>query len=286
MRAKTTASLPTASFARSRRASSGSASTAWTSISRTSSIRRRCTPSLSVRIERLVEEGTVGAYGVSNFDAAQLEEALAAGRPSLVQNSYSLLERGDEDGVLPLCADHGLDYQAFSPLAGGWLTGKYRPRRGASRGLAHDAPAGPVRTSRRGARPQRSRTPQRARRSGDARARLIHTPRFRRRSLAHAAPSTSRRPSQRATSTCPLASATRSRHSSPMGDAMRSSTAGRELVRLGRRGGRLPMPASVSGWLGEAQARRRAAPPLAAGPERPRRARSRIRTREIVVSPI
>ena len=31
--------------------------------------------------ERLVEEGTIGAYGVSNFDAAQLEEALAVGRP-------------------------------------------------------------------------------------------------------------------------------------------------------------------------------------------------------------
>ncbi len=77
--------------------------------------------------ERLVEEGAIGAYGVSNFDAAQLEEALAVGRPSLVQNSYSLLERGDEEDVLPLCAEHGLDYQGFSPLAGGWLTGKYRP---------------------------------------------------------------------------------------------------------------------------------------------------------------
>jgi len=76
--------------------------------------------------ERLVEEGTIGAYGVSNFDAAQLQQALAAGRPALVQNSYSLLERADEDAVLPLCAEHGLDYQAFSPLAGGWLTGKYR----------------------------------------------------------------------------------------------------------------------------------------------------------------
>ena len=60
-----------------------------------------------------------------------------------------------------------------------------------------------------------------------------------------------------------------------MGDAMRSPTAGRELVRLGRRGGRLPMlEASVSGRLGEAQARWRPAPPAAAGPERPRRARS------------
>jgi hypothetical protein len=51
-----------------------------------------------------------------------------------------------------------------------------------------------------------------------------------------------------------------------MGDVMRSHAAGRELVRLGRRDGRLPMlPASVSGRLGEAQARWRPAPPAVAG---------------------
>jgi aryl-alcohol dehydrogenase-like predicted oxidoreductase len=42
-----------------------------------------------------------------------------------VQNEYSLLVRDAEDGVLPLCAEHGIEFQAFSPLAGGWLTGKY-----------------------------------------------------------------------------------------------------------------------------------------------------------------
>ena len=51
---------------------------------------------------------------------------LEGGRPVLVQNSYSLLERGDERDVLPLCAAHGVAYEAFSPLAGGWLAGKYR----------------------------------------------------------------------------------------------------------------------------------------------------------------
>jgi len=76
--------------------------------------------------EELVDQGAVGAYGLSNFSAPQIEEALEHGRPELVQNSYSLLERRDEADVLPLCAEHGLDYQAFSPLAGGWLTGKYR----------------------------------------------------------------------------------------------------------------------------------------------------------------
>ena len=76
--------------------------------------------------ERLVERGQIGAYGVSNFDRGQLDAALAAGRPAAVQNSYSLLERGNERDVLPLCAERGVSYQAFSPLAGGWLTGKYR----------------------------------------------------------------------------------------------------------------------------------------------------------------
>lgn len=68
----------------------------------------------------------IGAYGVSNFDADQLRAALAAGAPSAVQNSHSLLDRADDADVLPLCAEKEISYLAFSPLAGGWLTGKYR----------------------------------------------------------------------------------------------------------------------------------------------------------------
>jgi len=70
--------------------------------------------------------GAIGAYGVSNFTAAQLNVSLAAGAPSAVQNSYSLLARQDSTDVLALCAERGVSYLAFSPLAGGWLTGKYR----------------------------------------------------------------------------------------------------------------------------------------------------------------
>ncbi|HWG54934.1 MAG TPA: aldo/keto reductase [Gaiellaceae bacterium] len=76
--------------------------------------------------EELVEEGKIRAYGGSNVDAAWLEQALRHGRPQCVQNSYSLLERTDEPGVLTICAREGLGYTPFSPLAGGWLTGKYR----------------------------------------------------------------------------------------------------------------------------------------------------------------
>ena len=75
---------------------------------------------------RAQAEGSVGAYGVSNFDAAQLTAALAAGTPQAIQNSYSLLARGDSAGLLDLCAARGVAYLAFGPLAGGWLTGKYR----------------------------------------------------------------------------------------------------------------------------------------------------------------
>jgi len=77
-------------------------------------------------LDELVAEGKIGAYGLSNVDGAQLREALGAGRFGWVQNSYSLLDREAELDVLPLCTQHGLGFTPFSPLAGGWLTGKYR----------------------------------------------------------------------------------------------------------------------------------------------------------------
>jgi aryl-alcohol dehydrogenase-like predicted oxidoreductase len=80
--------------------------------------------------ESLQIAGKIGAYGVSNFDAVQLEAALDHGEPQAIQNAHSLLERKDEVAVLPLCARREVAYLAFGPLSGGWLTGKYR--RGAS----------------------------------------------------------------------------------------------------------------------------------------------------------
>jgi aryl-alcohol dehydrogenase-like predicted oxidoreductase len=77
-------------------------------------------------LDDLVAAGTIGAYGLSNVTGAQLREALAAGSFRWVQNSYSLLDRDAEQDVLPLCREHGLGFTPFSPLAGGWLTGKYR----------------------------------------------------------------------------------------------------------------------------------------------------------------
>ena len=74
-------------------------------------------------LEEVVRAGKVRAAGASNVDVAWLEQA--GGRVDLVQNSYSLLDR-ELDDVVVYCAEHGIRCTPFSPLAGGWLAGKYR----------------------------------------------------------------------------------------------------------------------------------------------------------------
>ena len=81
-------------------------------------------------LDELVREGKVREIGCSNFSATQLREAEAAAgggaRFVCVQNQYNLLERDDEAEVLPTCAELGLAYLPYFPLASGLLTGKYR----------------------------------------------------------------------------------------------------------------------------------------------------------------
>ena len=82
--------------------------------------------------DELVRAGKVGAIGASNFTAEQLAEALelsaidGLARYDVVQNSFSLLDQGDRQTVFPVCREHEVAYTPYSPLAGGWLTGKYR----------------------------------------------------------------------------------------------------------------------------------------------------------------
>jgi 1-deoxyxylulose-5-phosphate synthase len=81
-------------------------------------------------LDELRAEGVIGAAGVSNVNGDYVRECLRIAdergyaRIEYVQNEYSLLARKSD--VLPLCIEHGLGFAAFSPLAGGWLTGKYR----------------------------------------------------------------------------------------------------------------------------------------------------------------
>jgi len=82
--------------------------------------------------DELVRAGKIGAAGASNFDGDQLAEALEISeleglvRYEVVQNSFSLLDHEDVEDVFPVCREHGIGYECFGPLAGGWLTGRYR----------------------------------------------------------------------------------------------------------------------------------------------------------------
>ena len=82
-------------------------------------------------LDDCVRAGKVLYVGASNIEAWRLAAALSISdrrrlaRFDWVQHSYSLLDRAAERELLPLCAGAGVGFMAFSPLAGGWLTGKY-----------------------------------------------------------------------------------------------------------------------------------------------------------------
>lgn len=84
-------------------------------------------------LEGIRASGRCRYVGASNVDETQLTEALDAaerlgvGGYQVVQNSYSLLQPNSQKAVRSICAERGLAFTPFSPLAGGALTGKYRP---------------------------------------------------------------------------------------------------------------------------------------------------------------
>jgi len=80
----------------------------------------------------LVHAGKVRYIGASNYTASQLDRAIMLSRMhglarfDCLQPEYSLLVRSPEWELLPLCRFEGIGVICWSPLAGGWLTGKYR----------------------------------------------------------------------------------------------------------------------------------------------------------------
>lgn len=83
-------------------------------------------------LDGFVRSGKARYVGVSNYRGYQLQRAIdltrARGLTELVtlQPQYNLLAREIEWEVLPVCAAEGLGVLPWSPLGGGWLTGKYR----------------------------------------------------------------------------------------------------------------------------------------------------------------
>jgi len=83
-------------------------------------------------LDDLVRAGKVRYLGASNFTASQLTRAIMLShmhgweRFDCLQPEYSLLVRSTEWELLPVCRSEGIGVIPWSPLAGGWLTGKYR----------------------------------------------------------------------------------------------------------------------------------------------------------------
>jgi aryl-alcohol dehydrogenase-like predicted oxidoreductase len=79
-----------------------------------------------------VSAGRIGSYGFSNFTGWQLTKAAWIAKvhgwapPVTLQPQYSLLVRGIEHEIVPAALDQAIGLLPWSPLAGGWLSGKYR----------------------------------------------------------------------------------------------------------------------------------------------------------------
>ncbi len=74
----------------------------------------------------LKAQGKIRAIGVSNVSPEQFIEYTQAGQLDLIQERYSMLERAAGDRFFGLCDEHGVTFQAYSPLERGALTGKIK----------------------------------------------------------------------------------------------------------------------------------------------------------------
>ncbi len=93
-------------------------------------------------MDGLVREGMVRYVACSNFSVEQLAEvdrvceSLGLEKPVAVQPEYNMLKREIESDLLPYCRKEQLAVLAYSPLGGGFLTGKYRDAGSAPRPAA------------------------------------------------------------------------------------------------------------------------------------------------------
>lgn len=83
-------------------------------------------------LDGLVRSGKVRYIGASNYSGWQLQKAIDLSRQMgwepfvCLQPQYNLLCRSTERELIPVCLNEGLGVIAWSPLRGGWLSGKYR----------------------------------------------------------------------------------------------------------------------------------------------------------------
>jgi myo-inositol catabolism protein IolS len=79
-------------------------------------------------LNELKDQGKIRAIGVSNFNRAQIQEIAQYGEIVSLQPPYSLFWRAAEKEAAPYCREQGITILAYSPMAQGFLTGKFGPR--------------------------------------------------------------------------------------------------------------------------------------------------------------
>ncbi|MGM0675700.1 MAG: aldo/keto reductase [Spirochaetota bacterium] len=84
----------------------------------------------------LKAQGKIRAIGASNLSREQFNQYVKNGELDLIQEKYSMLDRGAEETFFDLCAEHNVTFQPYSPLERGVLTGKYGPDTPVGEGLA------------------------------------------------------------------------------------------------------------------------------------------------------
>ena len=78
-------------------------------------------------MKELIEEGKIKAWGISETDENYLRRAHAVCPVTAIQNRYSMMARWHEN-LFPVCAELGITYVAFSPMANGILSGQFTPQ--------------------------------------------------------------------------------------------------------------------------------------------------------------
>ncbi len=78
-------------------------------------------------LNTLKEQGKIRSIGVSNFSRYQLQEAQRYGQIDSLQPPYSLFWRYVEKDLMPYCVENKITILAYSPMAQGFLTGKFGP---------------------------------------------------------------------------------------------------------------------------------------------------------------
>lgn len=74
-------------------------------------------------LNELKAEGKIRAIGAANVSPEQVMEYLKYGDLDIVQGKYNILDRAVEEALIPLCVEHNVVFQAYSPLEQGLLTG-------------------------------------------------------------------------------------------------------------------------------------------------------------------